>query len=65
MRKILLVDFVNKKVMGAYEGESQQVFTVLSPERIEAAKRSTEAIDRINLLISQIKRAIDEEKNNR
>lgn len=65
MRKILLVDFVNKKVTGAYEGESQQVFTVLNPERIEAVKRSTEAIDRINLLISQIKRAIDEEKNNR
>ena len=63
INKILLVDFVSKKVTGAYEGESQQVFTVLSPERIEAVKRTTEAIDRVNYIISKLKKGKEEDGN--
>lgn len=62
-KKILLVDFVNKKVTGAYEGENQQTFTVLTPERIEAAKRTTEAIDRVNYLINKLKKGKKEDGN--
>lgn len=63
VNKILLVDFVSKKVTGAYEGNSGQAFTVLSPERIEAVKRTTEAIDRVNYIISKLKKGKEEDGN--
>jgi len=52
-KKILLVDFVNKKVIGAYEGPSGQIVTSLT-ELVESRKRVTEAIDRIDSLIKEI-----------
>jgi hypothetical protein len=53
LNKILLVDFVNKKVIGAYEGPSGQVVTSLT-ELVESRKRVTEAIDRIDSLMKEI-----------
>jgi hypothetical protein len=53
LKKILLVDFVNKKVIGAYEGPSGQIVTPLT-ELIESRKRVTEAIDRIDSLMKEI-----------
>lgn len=61
MKKILLVDFINKKVTGAYEGDSEQTFTVLTPERLEALKRTTEAIDRVDSLMKQLKKGKEED----
>lgn len=63
LNKILLVDFVNKKITGAYRGDNEQAFVVLSPERTDTNKRTVEAIERANMLINQLKRMIDEEKN--
>jgi hypothetical protein len=53
LKKILLVDFVNKKVIGAYEGPSGQIVTSLT-ELVESRKRVTEAIDRIDSLMKEI-----------
>lgn len=55
-KKILLVDFVNKKVIGAYEGQSGQTFIPLTSieELTESRKRVTEAIDRIDSLMKEI-----------
>jgi hypothetical protein len=53
LNKILLVDFVNKKVIGAYEGPSGQAVTSLT-ELVESRKRVTEAIDRIDSLMKEI-----------
>ena len=63
INKILIVDFVNKKVTGGYQGESGQTFVPLSPERLDAERRTVEAIERVNVLINQLKSMVDENKN--
>lgn len=53
LKKILLVDFVSRKVIGAYEGPSGQVVTSFT-ELVESRKRVTETIDRIDSLMKEI-----------
>jgi hypothetical protein len=61
-KKILVVDFKNKKVTGAYEGPSGQTLTIVRPsfipltsgiERVDS-KRLTESIDRIDRMIREL-----------
>lgn len=54
--KILVVDFVNKRVTGGYQGPSDQVFTVLNPPSLTSNKRVIEAIERVDLLMAELKR---------
>lgn len=58
MNKILLVDFINKKVMGAYETETGQALTVISDieELNESHKKIQDSIKRINKLMEDINR---------
>jgi hypothetical protein len=56
INKILVVDFVNKKVTSGYVGPSGQTFVPLisTTEIIESRKRVTEAIERIDKLIEDM-----------
>jgi hypothetical protein len=65
LNKILLVDFVNKKVLGAYEGEKGQALTVIPSieELAESRKRIIESMKRIDKLIREIHRLKKEDYN--
>lgn len=65
MNKILLVDFVGKKVLGAYEGENGQALTVIPSieELAESRKKIVESMERIDKLIREIHRLKKEEYN--
>lgn len=65
LNKILLVDFVNKKILGAYEGENGQALTVIPSieELTESRKRIIESMERIDKLIREIHRLKKEEYN--
>lgn len=54
--KILVVDFVNKKVTSGYRGPSGQTFVPLisTTEIIESRKRVTEAIERIDSILHDL-----------
>lgn len=57
IRKVLVVDFVNKKVTGAYEGPSGQTFIPLTQEIeaiTESRKRVVDSIERIDKLIREL-----------
>lgn len=58
MNKILLVDFVSKKVLGAYETETGHTLTVIPDiEELNAShKRIEDSIKRINKLMEDINR---------
>ena len=65
LNKILLVDFVSKKVLGAYEGENGQALTVIPSieELTESRKKIVESMERIDKLIREIHRLKKEEYN--
>lgn len=54
--KILIVDFVNKKIMGGYVGPSNQVFTVLTPPVLTSHRRVIDSIEKIDRLIDEIEK---------
>lgn len=57
IKKILQVDFVNKKVIAAYEGPSGQTFVSLTQELdsiAESRKRVVDSIEKIDKLIREI-----------
>lgn len=71
MKKILVVDFKNKKVTGAYEGPSGQTLKVVRPEFIPLSvsmaiesKRVTESIGRIDRMIRELAELTKEENKN-
>ena len=65
IRKILLVDFVSKKVLGAYEGESGQALTTIPSieELAESRKRILESMERVDNLLREIHKLKKEEYN--
>jgi hypothetical protein len=59
--KILAVDFVNKKVTAGYTGPSNQTFTVLNPPKLNSHKRITDAIEKVDALLMEL-RNLNEKK---
>lgn len=55
INKILVVDFVNKKVTAGYSGPSNQTFTVLNPPSLSSNKRVIDSIERIDTLMRELK----------
>lgn len=60
--KILLVDFINKKVTRGYTGPSGQVFSVLPATKIDASKRVVESIEKIDRLMRELKELSNKKK---
>lgn len=65
VNKILLIDFVNKKVIGAYQGDNEQTLRSLPTleDLKEGRRKVLESVERIDKLIREIGQLKGDNKN--